>query len=99
MIKTIKQKYPIAPFVAPYTGGLKSSGRVFFMGNCPFCKKSRVFWVANHLGLCGCFNPGCDAFCNVAKDPDSRPMDVINFHARIKNISNDEAIADLAQAP
>ena len=95
MIEQIKQHYRIAPFVAPHTNGLKSSGHGFFIGNCPFCNKERVFWVADHLGLCGCFNPGCDAHSDQRQDPHSKPLDVINFHARIKGITNEEAAADL----
>lgn len=102
LIEQIKAAYPIAPFVAPHTGGLKASGRGFFIGRCPFHEtdskkpKSKKFWVNANGGTCGCFVPRCPAYCNATEDPTSKPLDVINFHALLNNISNEDAISDLA---
>jgi len=94
LIDQIKDHFPIAPFVAQYTGGLKPSGKGWFIGRCPFHQPAddppykRKFWVNPQLGVCGCFVPRCQA--------DQPPMDVVNFYARIKQISNDQAIQELA---
>lgn len=97
VVEHIKAHYQIAPMVAPHTNGLKPSGNGFFMGDCPFCTKSKTFWVADHLGLCGCFNPGCDAFCDKRQGSSRPPMDVINFYAKANDLSNEDAIKALAQ--
>lgn len=90
VIDQIKQQHPIAPFVAPYTRGLKHSGKgIWFIGFCPFHPhdyKRPNFWVNTRDGLCNCFVPGCRA---------EKPMDVINFYARLKGISNLDAIGEL----
>ena len=94
-ITKIRAAFPIAKFVAPYTGGLKSSGNGFFIGRCPFHQspndppKKCKFWVNPGKGICGCFVPRCQ---------DNRPpMDVINFYARLKNLSNRAAIRELSK--
>lgn len=103
LIEQIEQlitQYPIAPFVAPHTGGLKSSGRGFFVGVCPFHaseKSKKNFWVNANSGTCGCFVPGCKAYCNKSKDPTTKPLDIINFHALLNNITLKEAVTQLAK--
>jgi len=94
-IEAIKAKHPIARFVAPYCGGLRSSGQRFLKGYCPFCQSARQgsryrFWVCIDLGICGCHKPACRD-----QQPGGKPMDVINFYARVKGISNLEAIREL----
>lgn len=83
----IKKAFPIAPFVAPYTKGLRKSGDGWFIGFCPFHNADKptkkTFWVNPAKGVCNCFVPRCKA---------DKPMDVINFYARMQNISNQEAI-------
>jgi DNA primase len=98
LVDEIKQKLPIAPFVAAYTGGLKSTGQNFLTGRCPFHQldrqpsAKRKFWVNSAKGICGCFVPTCQA-----QAPGGKPMDVVNFYARLKGISNSQAIAELAK--
>lgn len=97
-VESIKEQLPIAPFVAQYTNGLKRSGPGFFIGRCPFHQpitdrpNKRKFWVNTDKGICGCFVPRCQA-----EQPGRRPMDVINFYARLKGISNAQAIEELLE--
>jgi DNA primase len=99
LVDEIRQKLPIAPFVATYTGGLKPTGQDFFTGRCPFHQteseppRQRKFWVNSAKGICGCFVPTCQAQALAGK-----PMDVVNFYARLKSISNSQAIEELAKA-
>ena len=94
----IKQFFPIARFVAPYTNGLKPSGPSghqgkWFIGRCPFHQSKtnkRNLWVNTDKGICGCFVPRCPA--------SKKPLDVINFYAMLKGISNGEAIQQLADS-
>lgn len=96
-VAQIKQFYKLASIVAPYTGGLRAPVQTnwgnYMNGWCPFCQHGkgnkgdvRRFWVNTTAGLCNCFHPVCAAH---------KPMDVINFWARVHNISNDQAIRDL----
>lgn len=97
LIDKIRAAFPIAPFVASYTGGLKDTRNGFFTGRCPFHQSptdrpnKRKFWVDARPGrqICGCFVPDCPAH--------QPPMDVINFYARIRGISNREAIHELSK--
>ncbi len=95
LIAQIRAAFPIAPFVASYTGGLKRTKDGWFIGRCPFHQppedppNKRKFWVSVDKGLCGCFVPRCPAH--------RPPMDVINFYARLKGISNQEAIRELSE--
>lgn len=95
LIEQIKAALPIAPFVAPYTNGLKPTKQGWFVGRCPFHQslddppRKRKLWVNSEKGICGCFDPACPAHWP--------PMDVINFYARLQSISNDQAIEDLAK--
>lgn len=92
-VTKIRAALPIAPFVAPYTGGLKPSGNGWYIGRCPFHQPAsdppnkRKFWVNPAKGICGCFVPRCQA--------GQPPMDVINFYARLHNLTNGQAITEL----
>lgn len=103
LIQDIKSKLPIAPFVSPYTGGLKSSSRYFFLGYCPFHQKTndpqskRKFWVDSQHNICGCFVPRCPAYCNKHDDPSSKPLDIINFYSLLRDITLREAVIELAR--
>lgn len=94
LITRIRAAFPIAAFVAPYTGGLKPTKPGWYIGRCPFhqspsdAPNKRKFWVNAEKGICGCFVPRCQ---------DRPPMDVINFYARLKGVSNQEAIRELAE--
>ncbi len=98
LVDEIRQKLPIAPFVACYTAGLKPTGKDFFTGRCPFHqtesepRRKRKFWVNSAKGICGCFVSSCQA-----QSPGGKPMDVVNFYARLKGISNSQAIQELAK--
>lgn len=90
-VDAIKSKIKIAPFVAQHTRGLKPMrNRRFMVGFCPFHQapgaKLRKFWVNVDDGLCNCFVPRCAA---------DKPMDVINFYARVKGIPLHQAIEEL----
>lgn len=95
-VDEIKQALPLPSFIARYTNGLKPSGPGFFIGRCPFHQKptdppsKRKFWVNERLGVCGCFVPRC-----AGQQPNGKPMDIINFWARLQDIPNNEAIEDL----
>lgn len=97
-IERIKQILPLAPFIAPYTGGLKSSRGGFFIGRCPFHKSDKLkFWVDSKHNVCGCFVPSCPAYANHKEDPRTKPLDIINFWALHRNIPLEVAIAELAR--
>lgn len=98
-IEALKKAIPLAPFVASYTAGLKSSGHGFFIGRCPFHngKGQRTFWVDSKHNVCGCFVPDCIAFCNKHLSPTSKPLDIINFYVLYHNVTNQQAIAELAR--
>lgn len=96
LIQQIRAKFPLAPFVASYTNGLKQSGsNGWFIGRCPFHQPADdpahklKFWVNTRLNLCGCFVPRC-----AAHHP---PMDVINFYTKVKKITNAQAIKELGE--
>lgn len=94
-VERIKAAFNLAKFVAPYTNGLKPSGPGWYIGRCPFHQdrtdppNKRKFWVNETKQICGCFVPRCPA--------SGKPMDIINFWARYREISNREAIEELLQ--
>ena len=91
LILQIRERLPLAPFVAQYSGGVKQSGRGWFVAvTCPFCTGHKKLWIDGRPGrqVCNCFKPTCAAF---------RPMDVINFYARLKGLDNRRAIEELAR--
>ena len=92
-IGKIKAGINFAAYIARYTNGLKPSGGGgrYYVGRCPFHQAGKKyyrpkFWVDTEKGICNCFNPRCRS---------ERPMDIINFYARINNTSNKQAIAEL----
>ena len=101
LVDQIRDRLAIAQFVALYTNGLKPTGGGWFIGRCPFHQSDsdppskRKFWVDARPGhqVCGCFVPHCQA----QAPGGGKPMDVINFYARLKNISNSQAIDELAK--
>ena len=97
LISEIKKAIPLAQFLAPHTNGLKSSGRWFMIGDCPVCRKKKTFWVSLHTQTCGCFVPGCPAYCNSGKDPATKSLDIINVYAIIHNISLKQAVFELSE--
>lgn len=92
-VEQIKAAFDIAKFVVPYTNGLKQTRPGWYVGRCPFHQKDadrpnkRKFWVSSEKQICGCFVSRCPA--------SEKPMDIINFWARHRQISNSEAIEEL----
>lgn len=103
IIEHLKTQLPIAPFVAPFTHGLKATGPYFFIGHCPFHQApddpphKRKFWVNTRFNICGCFNPRCSAYANTQEDPTRKPLDIINFWSLLRDITIEQAIAELAR--
>jgi len=95
-IERIKRKHPISQFIAPHCGGLRNSGKGYLKGYCPFCQPKKRgskynFWVYPANGHCGCHKTSCQD-----QNPGGKLwMDVINFHARLRGISNLDAIGEL----
>ena len=93
-ITKIKQNISFPAYVARHTKGLKPSDRTgrYYLGYCPFCQPDkstyarRKFWVDTELNICNCFSPKCKS---------AKPMDIINFYARLNHTSDKEAIAAL----
>jgi hypothetical protein len=103
-IQEIKQKYPLARLAREEVTNLKATmPDGWYLGYCPFCQgttagkgnrpSERKFWIDTRpgRGICSCFRPKCRA-----QNPGSKPMDVINFYARLHGLSNREAIYELA---
>jgi len=71
----------------------------WYVGRCPFHQpdsdppSKRKFWIDARPGrqICSCFVPRCRT-----GNPGGRPMDVINYYARLHQISNRAAIFELA---
>lgn len=97
LIDQIKQHFSIAAHVAPYTSGLRQPRQTdygqYLNGWCPWCQNGtkqknqpRRFWVNTETQTCNCMHPRCMSL---------KPMDIINFHSRLWNLTNKEAIEDL----
>lgn len=83
IIASIQAAYRIENFFTH----LVSTGRGWYLTHCPLHDDSSPsFWIDTEKQLCGCYS-GCTA----------RPMDVINLYARMRGISNNEAIKELAK--
>ena len=66
--------------------GKEQTGANYFMVRCPLHDDgSPSMWVDTARGMCGCF-AGCT----------SKPLDVINLFARIRGITNQDAINQMA---
>lgn len=94
----IRRALPMLSLVLRYTTATPSSsdGR-WFLASCPFKSNHKhgdahpSFWIDNRRGIAGCFSPRCKA-----EQPNARPMDQINFYARLHGLSNRDAIFALA---
>ena len=83
LVGAIKTRYEICDMVSI----VKSSGRGWFMARCPFHEDNNPsFWIDSNRGICGCFSDCTD-----------RPMDVIDLYARLRGVSNEEAIYEMGQ--
>jgi hypothetical protein len=75
-----------------FPGAVRSGGNNrWYVDWCPFHPdslhgNSRSFWIDNQRGICNCYS------CNF-----DRPMDVINFYARLHGLSNLEALQVLTK--
>lgn len=106
-VQAIKQKYPLARLAREEVTNLKATKPDgWYLGYCPFCQGATAgtdskgkrrnpselkFWIDTRKGFCSCFRPKCRA-----QNPGGRPMDVINFYARLHNLTNRQAIFELA---
>lgn len=85
LVERIKQKITIPDILSGWedSGG---NGR-WKMTRCPFHDdKNPSFWLDTHYQVCGC-HAGCTPL----------PLDVIDLYARLHNMTNFDAIKDLAQ--
>lgn len=68
-----------------FPDALPNGGNRWWVTCCPFHDdRNPSFWIDTQLSLCGC-HAGCTP----------KPLDVINLYARLKSISNTDAIAAL----
>lgn len=81
-VEEIKKRVRIETFFS----NLTPTGRGYFLALCPLHDDHNPsMWVDTGRQLCGCY-VGCT----------KKPLDVINLWARMKGISNDEALRELA---
>lgn len=90
LIGEIKQMLPIASYLYRITKIKPSSpDGTWLMARCPLHDdRNPSMWVNTRLGICRCFKPSCRGY--------ERPLDVINLHSFLHDMSNVEAIFDLA---
>ncbi len=82
-IEEIKQRVDILSLVSDP----QSSGNGWFVARCPFHDDQKPsFWINSEKGICGCYS-GCT----------DRPLDVIGLYARLHNLTNKEAVRELAK--
>ncbi len=104
LIAEIKKRMTILDVVQDHVLFIKPTPTPgWYIGRCPFHQAAtfnsgdplskRKFWIDSRPGrqICGCFVPRC-----AADNPGQKPMDVINFYARLHNLSNRLAIFELA---
>lgn len=104
LVEEIKQKITILDLARDHVGHLKATQPAgWYVGRCPFHqpgqpskgdpRSRRKFWIDNRPSrqLCSCFVPRC-----AAQNPNGKPMDVINFYARLHDLPNRLAIFELA---
>jgi len=104
LIEQIKQEITLMDLLrenVDYLKATKPNG--WYIGRCPFHQagqpskgdpiSKRKFWVDVRpgRGICSCYVPRC-----AAQNPQHKPMDVINFYARLNGLSNRLAIFELA---
>lgn len=87
LISQIKVKLPLAPYLAPFTNGLRpsKSSPKFQVGQCPFCSKKKKFWVNTETNSANCF------YCQFPHN-----LDIISFHQNYYQRSISDAIHRLA---
>lgn len=104
LIDEIKQQIPLMTVVEDHVLFLKATRPAgWYIGRCPFHQAAipdksdprtkRKFWIDARpgRGVCSCFVPHC-----AANNPGHKPMDVINFYARLHDLTNRAAIFELA---
>jgi len=94
-ISVIKSKMTLASLLDQVTVRRRISGE-WELWECPFCQSEKTrkdgkpheprFWVNTRLEISNCFHPRCQAL---------KPMDVINLYARLRGITNSDAIRRL----
>lgn len=104
LIEEIKKRIPLMTMVQDHVLYLKPTKPTgWYIGRCPFHQAAipdkldpgfkRKFWIdaRPNRQVCSCFVPDC-----AANNPGHKPMDVINFYARLHNLTNRAAIFELA---
>lgn len=100
LVQQIKKRLTILDVVKGHVLYLKpTKPDGWYVARCPFHQPEsdprgkRKFWIDARpgRGLCSCFVPKCAAL-----NPGFKPMDAINFYARMHQISNRQAIFELA---
>ncbi len=100
LVAEIKKELTILDVAQDHVLNLKPTRpQGWHIGRCPFHqpesdpKSKRKFWLDARPGrqICSCFVPRC-----AADNPGGRSMDVINFYARLHNLTNRMAILELA---
>ena len=104
LTEAIKQKLTILDVARDHVLFLKAVRPPgWYIGRCPFHQSpdprpldppsKRKFWLDARPGrqICSCFVPRC-----ALENPGQRPMDVINFYARLHKLPNRQAIFELA---
>lgn len=82
LIERVKAAYRIEDWFR----NLTQSGNGFLLTHCPLHDDSSPsFWIDTRRQLCGCY-AGCTL----------HPMDVINLYARMHNLTNNQALGQLA---
>ena len=95
-VNRIKAHFYLPNYITKLTGFIKLSGNGYWATHCPMCQKegakmnNRKFWL--NRDRCGCFNPKC-VLCRDTLGY----CDVITLHAKLNNLSQSEAIRDLAK--
>jgi hypothetical protein len=87
----VKAYHCLQNYIAKLTGWIRSSGKGYWFTWCPLCqaKETRTsvhcFWL--NRNVCGCFKPECALHGY---------HDVINLHAVLNKLTNNQALNDLA---
>jgi hypothetical protein len=88
----VKAFYFLPNYIAKLTGWTQPSGKGYRYTWCPLCQAKETrrsvhkFWL--NRNVCGCFKPKCALHGH---------HDVINLHAVLNKLTNNQALNDLAK--
>lgn len=90
LVDEVKRLMPITQYLGRWTKMYPTSpDGVWLMCHCPIHDDHNPsMWVNVRWGICRCFKPSCRGSV--------RAMDVINLHARLRGVSNEYALQELA---